>query len=136
MEKQEYQPPKPKEKTIYKPPVQAARGQIFDSIFLLIMIYLVLLLPLALGLTAGKTETKLPETLTWESLGQNEVMQSQWEKLGLSIEEAAEYIGTRFDYTINPWALIVTGIVIIGYFVLVLRLSDREYREVINEKFD
>jgi hypothetical protein len=136
MEKKEYQPPKPKEKKIYKPPIQTARGQIFDSIFLLILIYLVLLAPLALGLTAGKTETQLPENLTWEALGQNEVMQGQWEKLGLSIEEAAEYIGTRFDYTINPWALIVTGIVIIGYFFLVLRLSDREYREVINEKFD
>ena len=136
MAKKEYQTPPPKEKTIYEPPVQSAKGQIFDSIFLLIIIYLVLLLPLALGLTAGKTETEIPKNLTWEALNQNEVMQAQWKNLGISLEEAAEYICTRFDYTINPWALIFTGIVIIGYFVLVLRLSDREYKEVISEKFD
>jgi hypothetical protein len=135
MEK-EYEAPKGKEKTYYEPPTQSAQGQIFDSIFLLILIYLVLLTPLALGLTAGVTTTEIPENLSWEALGQNEVMQKQWANLGISVEEAAEYICTKFDYTINPISLIFTGIVIIGYFVLVLRLSDKEYREVIDEHFD
>ena len=28
------------------------------------------------------------------------------------------------------------AVLVIGYFVLVVRLSDREYREVIEERFD
>jgi hypothetical protein len=120
----------------YVPPKQGAAGQIFDSIFLLILIYCVLLMPLVLGLTAGNTVTNIPETITWETLGQNEVMQGQWERLGKTPEEAAEYIGTRYVYDINPVSLIFTAIIIVGYFLIVLRFSDKEYKEVISEKFD
>ena len=123
-------------KNYYEPPKQSTAGQIFDSIFLLIIIYCVLLLPLVLGLTAGVTTTNIPETVTWETLEQNEVMQAQWEKIGIGPKEAAEYILTRFDYTINPISLLFTAVVVVGYFVIVLRFSDREYRDVINEKFD
>ena len=120
----------------YEPPKQSGQGQVFDSLFLLIIIYAVLLLPIILGLTAGKTVTQAPENITWETLGQNPVMQKQWENLGIDAEGAAEYITARFDYTIDPIALLITAIVIIGYFVLMLRLSDKEYRDVIHEKFD
>lgn len=136
MNKREYKVQKPERKAAYEPPEQSGGGQIFDSIFLLILIYLVLLTPIALGLTAGNTETKVPETVSWETLGQNEVMRAQWEKLGMGPKEAAEYICTRFVYEIKPWSLVFTGIVIIGYFFLVLRLSDREYREVIDEHYE
>jgi len=96
MAKKEYKVQASGEKTIYEPPEQSGAGQIFDSIFLLIIIYLVLLFPLALGLTAGNTKTELPQTITWETLGQNQVMQAQWKQLGLGPKEAAEYICTRF----------------------------------------
>ncbi len=125
-----------KERQHYEPPEQGAAGQIFDSIFLLLIIYCVLLMPLLLGLTAGATKTVIPEIVTWETLEQNEVMQAQWAKIDLGPREAAEYILTKFDYTINPISLIFTAIVIVGYFVIVLRFSDREYKEVISEKFD
>ena len=36
---------------------------------------------------------------------------------------------------VHVWALGV-GIVLVGYFVFLFRASDREYREVIAEKFD
>lgn len=136
MSNREYKTQASGKKADYEPLEQGTAGQIFDSIFCLILIYLVLLAPLALGLTAGETTTELPATITWETLGQNEVMQAQWERLKITPEKAAEYICTKFVYKINPWSLIFTGLVIIGYFVLVLRLSDREYREVINEHFD
>ncbi len=136
MDKNESKGPHKKERQYYEPPKQSAAGQVFDSIFLLIIIYCVLLLPILLGLTAGVTKTDIPETVTWETLEQNEVMQAQWAKIGLGPEEAAEYILTKFDYTINPFSLIFTAIVIVGYFVIVLRFSDREYKEVISEKFD
>jgi hypothetical protein len=121
---------------IYEPPKQSGKGQLFDAIFIMILIYVVLLSPIVLGLTAGKTETKIPEVLTWENLNQNDKMVASWEKLGVSIEDAAEMIGTRFDYSINPIALIITGIVIIGYYVMLLKMSDREFKEVVHEKFE
>ncbi len=121
---------------IYVPPKQSGKGQLFDSIFIMVLIYVVLLLPIVLGLTAGKTETKLPENLSWESLNQNEQMVAAWKKLGISLEEAAEMISTRYDYSINPVALIITAIVIIGYYVMLLKMSDKEYRDVVHEKFD
>jgi hypothetical protein len=136
MEKNESEGPQKKEKQYYEPPEQSTVGQIFDSVIIFIIIYCVLLLPLVLGLTAGVTTTEIPETVTWETLEQNEVMQAQWAKIGIGPKEAAEYILTKFDYTINPLSLIFTAIVVVGYFVIVLRFSDREYKDVISEKFD
>jgi hypothetical protein len=119
----------------YRPPEQSKAGQIFDSVFLLALVYVVLFAPLVLGLTGGGTTTKTVEQPTWEALGQNETMAAQWEKLGYTPETAAEIITTRFDYSINPLALIITALVIFGYFFFVIRFSDREYREVIDERF-
>jgi hypothetical protein len=121
---------------IYQPPKQSGKGQLFDAIFIMILIYIVLLSPIVLGLTAGTTETKLPETITWETLNQNPKMVDSWEKLGVSVEEAAEMICTRYNYEINPIALIITGIVIVGYYVLLLKMSDREFKDVVHEKFE
>lgn len=124
----------PKQK--YTPPEQSKGGQIFDSVFLLVLVYVTLFAPLVLGLTGGGTYIDRPEEVTWESLGQNETMQAQWEKLGYTADSAADIITERFDYTINPIMLIITAVVIIGYFVFLLKMSDKEYREVISEKFD
>jgi len=74
--------------------------------------------------------------VTWESLGQNEVMQAQWVKLGYDPDKAAAIINNRFDYTIDPMMLIITIFVVVGYFVIMLKVSDKQYREVIAEKFD
>ncbi|MCC0016470.1 MAG: hypothetical protein H6878_09385 [Rhodobiaceae bacterium] len=119
----------------YSPPKQGKAGQVFDSLFLLALVYITLFAPLVLGLTGGGTTTQTVDQPTWEALGQNEVMAKQWEHLGYTPETAAELITTRFDYTINPVALIVTAIVIIGYFVFLIRFSDKEYRQVIAERF-
>jgi hypothetical protein len=120
----------------YNPPKQSAAGQLFDAAFLLALVYLALFVPLILGLTGAGSTTQVPEVVAWETLGQNEVMQSQWEKLGYTPETAADLISTRFDYTIDPFMLIVTAVVIIGYFVFLVKVSDKEYRDVIREKFD
>lgn len=134
MEK-EFHPLNGKGNRVYVPPEQSAGGQIFDTIFLLFIIYCVLLLPLVFGLTAGETVTEKPETITWETLGQNKIMQAQWEKLGMTAEDASEYICTRFVYKIEVGSLAFTALVIIGYFVIVIFFAGKEYREVINEKF-
>jgi hypothetical protein len=120
----------------YIPPNQPRGGQIFDSIFLLVLVYVTLFAPLVLGLTGGGTFSAKPDVVTWETLNQNETMQAQWEKLGYTPETAADLITERFDYTINPVMLIVTAAVILGYFVFLMKVSEKEYREVIAEKFD
>lgn len=120
----------------YEPPRQSGAGQFFDSVFLLGLVYVALFIPLILGLTGADSTTAMPEVVTWETLDQNETMQAQWEKLGYTPETAAELITVRFDYSINPLTLLFTAVVIIGYFVFLVRVSDKEYRDVIREKFD
>ena len=74
---------------------------------------------------------------TWESLGQNEVMVERWNALGFpDAASAHDMITARFDYSFTWGALALMVVVIVGYFVMMLRLSEKEYREVIAEKFD
>ena len=120
----------------YEPPQQGRAGQLFDTVFIVALVYLVLFAPLILGLTGGGTYMLEVADKTWAALGQNAVMIQQWEKLGFTPETAADLINKRFDYTINPIALALTGIVVVGYFWFVVRFSEKEYREVIAEKFD
>ena len=55
---------------------------------------------------------------------------------GYDLETAAELITTRFDYSIEPLSLLITAVVIIGYFIFLVTMSEKEYREVISEKFE
>jgi hypothetical protein len=119
----------------YIPPEQGRTGQIADSVFILLLVFGALFLPIQLGLTGGGTVIESPAVLTWETLGQNPTMQEQWEKLGHTPGTAAPFITERFDYTIRPVPLVFTLAVIAGYFVFLLRHSEKEYREVIREKF-
>ena len=124
----------------YTPPSQGMFGQIFDSILILVLVYASLMLPLLMKKDAAPAAepAAAAEVVvnTWESLGQNEVMQAQWVKLGFDPDKAAVIINHRFDYTIDPMMLIITILVVVGYFVVVLKVSDKEYRQVIAEKFD
>ncbi|WP_421870923.1 hypothetical protein [Pararhizobium sp.] len=120
----------------YKPPKQSFAGQIFDVITLLVLTVGALYLPLYLGL-AGAAKTPAPiDNPTWEALGQNATEQQQWAALGITDPAAAnDIITARFDYSFSWMALVVMALLVIGYFVLVVRLSDREYRDVIAERF-
>lgn len=124
----------------YTPPNQGMFGQIFDTILILALVYLSLMVPL-LFKAAAKAEDAAHIAAaavkeSWESLGQNAVQQAQWIKLGYDPEKAATLINSRFDYTIDPVMLMITIAVIVGYFWFMLKVSDKEYREVIREKFD
>ena len=120
----------------YKPPKQSLAGQIVDVAVLLVLTVGALYLPLYMGL-AGAAKTPVPiENPTWEALGQNEAEQSQWAALGFpDAASANDIITARFDYTFSWVALIVMVVAVVGYFILVVRLSDKEYREVIQERF-
>jgi hypothetical protein len=120
----------------YQPPKQSLAGQIFDVITLLVLTIGALYVPLYLGL-AGAAKTPAPiANPTWEALGQNTTEQAQWAALGITDPAAAnDIITARFDYSFSWSALIVMAVLVIGYFVLIVRLSDKEYREVIDERF-
>jgi predicted PurR-regulated permease PerM len=136
----------------YNPPTQSKAGQLFDVAFILALVFAALFLPLWLKIAVPSRVEKLPEGvsytlaadgatkqwtgLTWEKLGQNPTMQAQWEKLGYTVESAADIITQTFDYTIDTLGLVVTGLVILGFFIFLVVMSDREYKQVIAEKFD
>jgi hypothetical protein len=138
--------------TVYIPPKQSVAGQLFDVAFLLALVFGALFLPIWLGIAVPSRVEKLPDGVTytmaadgktrqwsglsWEKLGQNKTMQAQWEKLGYTVEGAAEIITQPFDYDIDAAGVAITGIVIIGYFFFLVLMSGREYRQVIAEKFD
>ena len=120
----------------YEPPKQSFVAQIVDVLVLLVLTVGALYVPLYLGL-AGAAKVPNPiEAPTWEALNQNEVEQQQWAALGIADPAAANDIVTaRFNYDFSWAALIIMSVLVIGYFFLVVRLSDKEYREVIEERF-
>lgn len=119
----------------YEPPAQSVFGQVVDAFLVLALVLVTLYLPLLLGLAGGGVSTKVFDAPTWEALGQNAAMAEQWTKLGYDPAKAAEIIGKRFDYEFSWGALIATIVVIVGYFAFMLRWSDKEYRDVIAERF-
>ncbi len=120
----------------YQPPVQSGAGQFFDSLVVLVLVYASLMAPLLFKEAAqAPADAADKPAVTWESLNQTPAMVEQWDKLGVDIKAAEPMVTNRFDYTIEPVSLLLTIAVIVGYFIFVLRTSDREYREVINERF-
>ena len=137
--------------TVYVPPKQSVPGQLFDVAFLLALVFIALFLPIWMGIAVPSRVEKLPagvshtlkadktkdwKGLTWEKLGQNPVMVQQWTKLGYTKESAADIITQPFDHTIDVEGVLLTGAVIIGYYLFLLFMSGKEYRQVIAEKFD
>ncbi|MDX8521939.1 hypothetical protein [Mesorhizobium dulcispinae] len=120
----------------YQPPKQSLAGQVFDVLTLLVLTVGALYLPLYLGF-AGAAKTPSPiANPTWEALGQNPIETKQWAAIGITDPAVAnDIINARFDYSFSWLPLIVMAVLVIGYFVLVVRLSGKEYREVIEERF-
>jgi hypothetical protein len=123
-------------KTNYVPPKQGWFGQVFDSVFILVLVFASLLAPLLLKSSAAQEAAAAATTpVTWESLHLSAIEQEQWIKLGVDANKAAAMINTRFDYSIDFLSLGITVLVIAGYFTFMLKVSEKEYREIIAEKF-
>ena len=135
----------------YVPPKQGIASQLFDVAFLLALVFGALFLPIWLKIAVPSRVEKLPDGvsyqtaadgtktwsgLSWEKLGQNPTMQAQWEKLGYSKEQAADIITQPFQYDIDIVGVASTAVVVIGYFLFMLFMSEKEYKQVIAEKFD
>jgi hypothetical protein len=120
----------------YVPPVQGKGSQIIDVIFLVVLSVGALFMPLWLGLAGASKIIATPvESPTWETLGQNAVQAAQYERLGYTPETAHDLILARFDYAFTFGGIAVMVVVIVLYFVLLMKFSETEYREVIAEKF-
>ncbi|ACK51553.1 conserved hypothetical protein [Methylocella silvestris BL2] len=119
----------------YEPPKQSTAGQIFDALLMMALVIVTLYLPLLLGLAGGGTTTIAVNPESWTTLGQNAVMAGQWEKLGFTPATAAPIIGARFDYVVNWSTLALSFAVVIAYFVVLIKISERQYRDVIAERF-
>ena len=122
-------------RTPYRPPVQGGFGQFVDSLVLIVLVGLSLLAPLLLQGHDAEAAAQAEAPPSWQSLEQTPAMQAQWEQLGYDAAKAAPIVQKKFDYTIHAGSLAFTVLVIAAYFWLVLRVSDRQYREVIEERF-
>lgn len=121
----------------YVPPKQSKISQLFDVVILLALTFGALYIPLFMGLAGGAKVDADPATLTsWDTMKLNPTEVAQYTALGLKAPSDNPGIFARFDYTINWGALVVMVVVILAYYAMMLRFSDKEYREVISEKFD
>ncbi len=120
----------------YQPPQQSKASQLIDVIVLVVLTVGALFVPLWLGLAGAAKSVATPvENPTWETLGQTPAQATQYEALGFTPESAHDLILARFDYNFSFSALLAMIAVIVLYYVLILRFSETEYREVISEKF-
>lgn len=119
----------------YIPKKQSGIGQFIDSMFILVLVYASLYIPLWMKTEDATAAASNGPKPTWDSLHLSALVQQQWVKLGFDAEKAAALINTKFDYTIDPVMLLITAGVIIGYFIYMIKASDKQYKEVIAEKF-
>jgi hypothetical protein len=121
----------------YTPPEQPKAMQWVDIIFVVVAIFAALWFPLQAGWAGVSRAIQKIDNPTWEALGQTPDQVEQWLKLGYADAAAAhDIIQNKFDYTIDWLQLIIMTAVIVGYFVFLFKASDKEYRDVIDEKFN
>ena len=122
--------------THYIPPKQSKASQLIDVIVLVILTVGALFVPLWMGMAgAAKSVANPVENPSWETLGQTPAQAAKYEALGYDPAAAHDLILARFDYSFSIGSLLLMIAVIVLYYVLILRFSDVEYREVISEKF-
>jgi hypothetical protein len=120
----------------YNPPEQSTAMQRFDIAFVVAAIFLALWLPLKANWIGATKVLEKIENPTWETLKQTPAQVEQWVKLGFADAAAAhDIIQNKWDYSINWITLVLLTIALVGYFVFLFYASDREYRDVIDEKF-
>jgi hypothetical protein len=120
----------------YTPPKQSKLSQLFDVVVLMAMTFGALYIPLYMGLAGGSKSVPEGAQTTWEGMGQNATQVAQYNALGFTDPAAiSDIINARYDYSFSWGALAVMVVVILAYYALVLRFSEKEYRDVIAEKF-
>lgn len=164
-------------KTPYQPPEQGAAGQLFDSLFVILLVaatllgclYLTVLsaapapeaapavaaaadpaapappadpavpaaansadAPAAAAVAAEAPAAKAAEPSPQDKIKSERLGALGWDAAKVAEREAA--IAAK-SYEIDWPMLLLTALVVIGYFFFLVRTSDKELREVINERF-
>jgi hypothetical protein len=120
----------------YNPPEQSTALQWFDIIVVVAAIFIALWFPLYMGWAGNTKVMQKIDNPTWELLQQTPAQVEQWAKVGIADAAAAhDIIQNKWDYSINWMQLILLTLALVGYFVFLFKASDKEYREVIDEKF-
>jgi hypothetical protein len=166
------------QKTPYQPPEQSAAGQLFDSLFVIVLVAATLLGCLYLTvLSAGPppeaapaaaapadpaapaaavaapadpaaaatsadapaaaVAAEAPAAKAAEPSAQDKIKSERFAALGWDAAKVAEReaaIAAK-SYEIDWSMLLLTALVVIGYFSFLVRASDKELREVIDERF-
>jgi hypothetical protein len=142
-------------KTPYQPPEQSAAGQLFDSLFVIVLVaatllgclYLTVLsaapppeaAPAAAEAAAAPAAVaaEAPAAKAAEPSAQDKIKAERFAALGWDAARVAEReaaIAAK-SYSIDWSMLLLTALVVIGYFSFLVRASDKELREVIDERF-
>ena len=140
-------------KTPYQPPEQSAAGQLFDSLFVIVLVaatllgclYLTVLsaapppeaAPAAVDAPAAAVAAEAPAAKAAEPSAQDKIKSERFAALGWDAARVAEReaaIAAK-SYSIDWSMLLLTALVVIGYFSFLVRASDKELREVIDERF-
>jgi len=140
-------------KTPYQPPEQSAAGQLFDSLFVIVLVaatllgclYLTVLsaapapaaAPAAVDAPAAAVAAEAPAAKAAEPSAQDKIKSERFAALGWDAAKVAEReaaIAAK-SYSIDWSMLLLTALVVIGYFSFLVRASDKELREVIAERF-
>jgi hypothetical protein len=129
--------------TVYEPPKQSGRGQVVDSLIIMVLLFAVLF-----GVTyyvqsstsAGEEENtpiaELPITPAEKQQYQRMIDKEIVDLPTVNAQVAASYKRPGSDkYPISLWKLALTIAVIGGYLVFVYTVSFKEYREVVRERF-
>ena len=146
----------------YRPPEQSSAGQLFDSLFvvalvaatLLVCLYLTVLSAAPAPEPAAQTAAVIAAPATEANAAaatavaaatssdgltaeQQKLKTERFTALGWDEAKVAERKATiaAKSYEFDWFMLILTAIVVIAYFVFLVRTSDKELREVINERF-
>src|SRR3954447_9518511 len=128
---------------IYQPPKQSVRGQILDSVFILALLFAVLFgVTYYVQSSASSAEEKttplaqLPITDTERAQFQTMIDRNIVDLPTVNAQVAASRERPGSDkYPISLWKLLLTVAVIGGYLIFVYKVSFKEYREVIRERF-
>lgn len=129
----------------YEPPQQSLRGQLVDAVFILALLFATLfvstyVLSLQAGGAAGgdaagpRPVSELPISSAEKQQFQKMIDAGMVDLQAVNDSVAANRASTD-KYAFSVLSLIVTAAIIIAYMAFVYRLSFKEYREVIEEKF-
>jgi hypothetical protein len=127
----------------YVPPQQSKRGQVFDSLFILLLLFAVLF-----GVTYYSNADTAPTAKAAKPLSELPITGTERQQYQTALDQGLVDLRTVNDqvaastskpgseqYPISLVALLLTFGVIGAYLLFVYLMSFREYKEVIRERF-